>query len=161
MPEISETTSGSVPTAAVSGTAASAASGAAATTTEPASGAAKAVSGTASGQPNYSSAGTASGSVPGVTKARDSTIRRAERLAEEDPEAHKFVRLADEDEAISTLWGSTKLSKVGEITDVAVTVPMERNELDYSNPDPEQCYSLVDEYNGQPLDAQNVAEGVR
>eukprot|EP00971_Amphidinium_carterae_P241348 4792200-Amphidinium_carterae.2 len=57
------------------------------------------------------------------------------------------------------LWGM-RLPKVGEITDVAVTVPMERNELDYSNIDPEQYYHLVDEDNGQPLDAQKVAEGV-
>eukprot|EP00971_Amphidinium_carterae_P154148 3057136-Amphidinium_carterae.5 len=53
--------------------------------------------------------------------------------------------------------------RIGEITDVVVTVPMERNELDYSNIDPdlEQYHNLVDEDNDQPLDAQRVAEGVR
>eukprot|EP00971_Amphidinium_carterae_P269209 5340706-Amphidinium_carterae.2 len=104
LPEVSETTSGSVPTAA--------ASGAAAASTSPASGAAKAVSGTAS-EPvttsGVSDSGVASGSTPGVasgstpTDARDSTVRGAETLVEELQanlqQAHKFVRLADEDEA--------------------------------------------------------------
>eukprot|EP00971_Amphidinium_carterae_P348551 6490556-Amphidinium_carterae.1 len=38
---------------------------------------------------------------------------------------------------------------------------MERNELDYGEISPEHYYDLVDEDNGQPLDAQTVAEGVR
>eukprot|EP00971_Amphidinium_carterae_P173428 3437877-Amphidinium_carterae.2 len=107
----------------------------------------------------------ASGSIPGVTSGstpeavRDSTIRRR-MVDEEDQAARKFVRLADEEETISTLWGRERLSKTGEIIDVAVTVPMERHEMDYSNISPSDYYDLVDEDNGQPLDAQKVAEGI-
>eukprot|EP00971_Amphidinium_carterae_P285430 5666810-Amphidinium_carterae.2 len=155
-----------------------AASGAAAASASTASGAARAVSGTASetaiasgdsdgGTASGSVPGTRSGSVQGVTSgstpvsARDSTIRKAETLAEEDQEAHKFVKLNDdEEETNATLWGSERISKVGEITDVTVTVPMERNEMDCSNIRPEHYYDLVDEDNGQPLDARKVAEGV-
>eukprot|EP00971_Amphidinium_carterae_P024649 486000-Amphidinium_carterae.1 len=157
----------------VAGTAA--ASGAAAASTSTASGAARAVSGTeselldtvASGTTSGSVPGTTSGSVPGVTSGstpkstRDSTIRRAERLEEEDQAAHKFVNLNDDEEGtISTLWGSERLSKFGAITDVAVTALMERNSVDYSNISPEYYYDLVDEDNGQPLGARKVAEGV-
>eukprot|EP00971_Amphidinium_carterae_P336780 6473325-Amphidinium_carterae.3 len=61
---------------------------------------------------------------------------RAETPAEEDEAAHSYVRLDDDEgreASIATVWGSERLSKIGEITDVAVTVPMERNELDYTN----------------------------
>eukprot|EP00971_Amphidinium_carterae_P295578 5870407-Amphidinium_carterae.2 len=133
LPELSETTGGSVPTAAASG----------------AAGSQHQQQHRQLVERRAHTAGTASGSVPGVT---NSTVRKAETLAEEHQEALKFVRLADE-ETISTLWGSTRLSKIGEITDVAVTVPMERNELDYSNIDPERYYTLVDEDNGQQLES--------
>eukprot|EP00971_Amphidinium_carterae_P350957 6491827-Amphidinium_carterae.1 len=54
-------------------------------------------------------------------------------IDEEDQATHNFVRLADEEETISTLWGSERLSKTGEIIDVAVTLPLGRNAMDYSN----------------------------
>eukprot|EP00971_Amphidinium_carterae_P254076 5044036-Amphidinium_carterae.3 len=37
---------------------------------------------------------------------------------------------------------------------------MEKNQLDYSHINPSYYYDLVDEDNGQPLDAQKAAEGV-
>eukprot|EP00971_Amphidinium_carterae_P088820 1757667-Amphidinium_carterae.1 len=91
--------------------------------------------------------------------ARSSTVRFAEALEEADQEAHKFIRL--DDEIVSTLWGSERISVVGEVTYVEVAVPMEKNQLDYSHINPADCYDLVDEDNiGQPLDAQKVVEGV-
>eukprot|EP00971_Amphidinium_carterae_P079274 1568550-Amphidinium_carterae.3 len=112
----------------------------------------QAASGVASEQPAASGAvsgsgtacgsvpGTTSGSVPGTTSgsvpesAKDSTVRRAETLAEEDEAAHKYARLDDESDTIPMLWGGERLA------------------ADY--------YNLVDEDNGQPLDARKVAEGV-
>eukprot|EP00971_Amphidinium_carterae_P007033 139166-Amphidinium_carterae.1 len=58
------------------------------------------------------------------------------------------------------LWGSEKISLVGEVTHVEVAVPMEKNQLDYSHINPSDYYDLVNEDNRQPLDAQKVAEGV-
>eukprot|EP00971_Amphidinium_carterae_P195430 3878317-Amphidinium_carterae.2 len=63
-------------------------------------------------------------------------------------------------ETVSTLRGSERISLVGDVTDVEVAVPMEKNQLDYSHINPSDYYDLVDEDNGQPLDAQKVAEGV-
>eukprot|EP00971_Amphidinium_carterae_P025540 503838-Amphidinium_carterae.2 len=84
-------------------------------------------------------------------------MRVTETLAEAGQEAHKFIRL--DDESVSTLWGSESISLVGEVTDVEVAVPMEKNHLDYSHINPSDYYDLVNEDNGQPLDAQKVAEG--
>eukprot|EP00971_Amphidinium_carterae_P086194 1705375-Amphidinium_carterae.2 len=139
----------------------------AATGSSAASGAAEAVSG-AAGELAGQAGGTTSGSVPGgaggstPVQARDSTVRVAEKLYDEDRQAHKFARVADdEDEVIAVLYGSTRLNKDGEVTDVAVTVPVEKNLLEYSNISPSDYYDLVDEDNGQPLDPQQVAEGVK
>eukprot|EP00971_Amphidinium_carterae_P176304 3495095-Amphidinium_carterae.1 len=128
---------------------------------------ASAVSGIAavSGLPDQGS-GTASGSVPGAARGlapettRSSTTRTAEELEEDDQEAHKFIRLEDEEETVATLWGSERISIVGEVTNVKVAVPMEKNHLDYRHISPSDYYNLVDEDTGEPLDAQKVAEGV-
>eukprot|EP00971_Amphidinium_carterae_P234607 4655463-Amphidinium_carterae.1 len=86
-----------------------------------------AVPGGASGPSPTTGAGVSSGTTP----LQESKTRSAEELAEDDQQAHKFARLADddEDEVISTLYGITRLTKDGEVTDVAVTVPMEHNPL--------------------------------
>eukprot|EP00971_Amphidinium_carterae_P201082 3990341-Amphidinium_carterae.5 len=96
---------------------------------------ASAVSGAARNEQATASGAVGSGVATGPAQdtARSSTVRMAETLADEDQEAHKFIRL--DDETVSKLWGSERLSKVAEITGVAVAVPMERNDLDYSHID--------------------------
>eukprot|EP00971_Amphidinium_carterae_P006537 128866-Amphidinium_carterae.1 len=94
---------------------------------------ATAVSGTAGSATASASGADGSGvaSGPAPEAVRSSTIRVAEMLEEADQEAHKFMRL--DDETVSTLYRSERISIVGEIADVAVAVPMEKNHLDYSH----------------------------
>eukprot|EP00971_Amphidinium_carterae_P254075 5044036-Amphidinium_carterae.2 len=92
--ETQSAASGVASAPAVSGTAA--VSGAAGSATASASGA--------------NSRGVASGPAPEA--ARSSTVRFAKALEEADQEAHKFIRL--DDETVSTLWGSERVSVVTE-----------------------------------------------
>eukprot|EP00971_Amphidinium_carterae_P172664 3422656-Amphidinium_carterae.3 len=68
-------------------------------------------------------------------------------MEEDDEASHKHVRPDDDDGK----WGSARLSKLGEVSDVAVTVPMDKNEVDYSNISAAEYYDLVDEDTGQKL----------
>eukprot|EP00971_Amphidinium_carterae_P253646 5035649-Amphidinium_carterae.1 len=127
---------------------------------------ASAVSGTAgmASAIGADSGGTTSGSVPGAASGpapeteRSSTTRGAEDLDEEDQEAHKFIKLDDVEE-IATLYGTERISVVGEVTKVKVAVPMEKNELEYKQISSSDYHDLVDEDTGEALDAQKVAEG--
>eukprot|EP00971_Amphidinium_carterae_P067168 1329591-Amphidinium_carterae.1 len=89
---------------------------------------------------------------------RSSTTRGAEDLEEADQEAHKFIRV-DDSEEIATLYGIERITLVGEVTQVDVAVPMERNELDYKMISSSDYQNLLDEDTGEALDAQKVAEG--
>eukprot|EP00971_Amphidinium_carterae_P149924 2972312-Amphidinium_carterae.1 len=103
------------------------------------------------------SIGTASGPAPAMERSNNTRV--AKELDEDDQAAHKFIRLDDTQE-IAILRGIERISVVGEVTEVSVAVPMEKNVLDYKYINQADYQDLVDEDTGEPRDAQKVAEGL-